>query len=135
LRLAWPNNLRNFISKIARVKWAAGVLQAVERLLCKHKALSSNPSPTKKKKKKEERACVGKERGALDLGNRPSTFKKGECESSGRRETPHTHTPLAKEELGSEAPSLLVLLLWDKQLPLVSFCLKFLFCHQSHLSA
>jgi hypothetical protein len=30
------------------------VAQAVEHLLCKHKALSSNPSPTKKKKKEVE---------------------------------------------------------------------------------
>jgi hypothetical protein len=30
------------------------VAQVVEYLLCKHKALSSNPSPTKKKKKSGE---------------------------------------------------------------------------------
>jgi hypothetical protein len=36
-------------------KMAGGVTHAVRHLLCKHKALSSNPSPTKKKKKKKER--------------------------------------------------------------------------------
>jgi hypothetical protein len=35
------------ISKITRAKWTGGVAQAVERLLCKCKALSSNPGPTK----------------------------------------------------------------------------------------
>jgi hypothetical protein len=34
-----------------RAKWTGGMAQAVELLLCKHKALSSNPNPTKKKKK------------------------------------------------------------------------------------
>jgi hypothetical protein len=43
------------ISKITRAKWTGGVTQAVEHLLCKHKTLSSNPSPTKKKKKKPQR--------------------------------------------------------------------------------
>jgi hypothetical protein len=37
------------ISKITRAKWAGGVAQVVEHLLCKDKALSSNPIPTKKK--------------------------------------------------------------------------------------
>jgi hypothetical protein len=37
------------ISKISRAKWTGDVAQAVEH--CKYKALSSNPSPTKKKKK------------------------------------------------------------------------------------
>jgi hypothetical protein len=31
---------------------AGGVAQVVERLLCKHEALTLKPSPTKKKKKK-----------------------------------------------------------------------------------
>jgi hypothetical protein len=44
--------LKNPISKIIREKWAAGMVQAVECLLCKCKALSSNPSPTKEKKKR-----------------------------------------------------------------------------------
>jgi hypothetical protein len=35
------------ISKITRAE-TGGVVQAVELLLCKHEALSSNPSPTKK---------------------------------------------------------------------------------------
>jgi hypothetical protein len=37
------------ISKITRAKWAGGVVQAVEGLLCKHEALNSNPDPPKKK--------------------------------------------------------------------------------------
>jgi hypothetical protein len=39
------------IPKITRAKWTRGVAQKVKYLLCKHKALSSNLSPTKKKKK------------------------------------------------------------------------------------
>jgi hypothetical protein len=27
--------------------WTGGVAEAIERLLCKHEALNSNPSPTK----------------------------------------------------------------------------------------
>jgi hypothetical protein len=38
------------ISKITRAKRAEGVAQATEYLFSKHKALSSNPSTTKKKK-------------------------------------------------------------------------------------
>jgi hypothetical protein len=37
------------ISKIAMAKWTGAVAQVVECLLCKHKALSSNPNPTKNK--------------------------------------------------------------------------------------
>jgi hypothetical protein len=33
------------ISKVKRTKWTGGEAQVVELLLCKHKALSSNPSP------------------------------------------------------------------------------------------
>jgi hypothetical protein len=40
------------ISKITREKWTGGVVKVVECLLCKHEALSSNPSSTKKKKVK-----------------------------------------------------------------------------------
>jgi hypothetical protein len=40
------------ISKISRAKWTGGVAQAVECLLCKHKALNSNPVPPKKEEKK-----------------------------------------------------------------------------------
>jgi hypothetical protein len=36
------------ISKITRVKCTGGVAQVTECLLCKYKALRSNPSPTKK---------------------------------------------------------------------------------------
>jgi hypothetical protein len=39
--------MRPPISKIIRAKWT----EAVEYLLCKHEALSSKSSPTKKKKK------------------------------------------------------------------------------------
>jgi hypothetical protein len=39
------------ISKIIRAKWPGSVAQAVECLLCKYEALSSNPCPIKKKKK------------------------------------------------------------------------------------
>jgi hypothetical protein len=35
------------ISKITRAEWTGGTAQAVEHLLCKYKALSSNPNPTK----------------------------------------------------------------------------------------
>jgi hypothetical protein len=38
-----------FIFKINRAKWTGGVAQAKECLVCELKALSSNPSPTKKK--------------------------------------------------------------------------------------
>jgi hypothetical protein len=38
--------------KLARAKWTGGVPQVVESLFCKHNALSSNPSPTKKKRRK-----------------------------------------------------------------------------------
>jgi hypothetical protein len=40
--------------KTTRAKWAGGMAQAVECLLCKCKALSSN-SRTKKKKKKRKK--------------------------------------------------------------------------------
>jgi hypothetical protein len=38
--------------KVSRAKWTRGVTQAVEHLLCKWEALSSNPVPLKKKKEK-----------------------------------------------------------------------------------
>jgi hypothetical protein len=38
------------LPKITTRKETGGVAQGVECLLCQHKALSSNPSPTKKKK-------------------------------------------------------------------------------------
>jgi hypothetical protein len=50
---ARANSSQDLISKITKAKWTAGVPQAVKHLLCKHKALSSNPSFTKKKKKKK----------------------------------------------------------------------------------
>jgi hypothetical protein len=45
-----PPHLQNNQSK----KWTTDVAQAVQCLLWKCKALSSNPSPTKKKKKGEK---------------------------------------------------------------------------------
>jgi hypothetical protein len=39
------------ISKLARAKWTRGVALVAECLLCNCKALSSDPSPTKKRKK------------------------------------------------------------------------------------
>jgi hypothetical protein len=42
---------RTPMSKITRGKWARGVVQVVEHLLCKRISLSSKPSPTKKQKK------------------------------------------------------------------------------------
>jgi hypothetical protein len=42
--------------------WTGGVTQAVERLLCKCKALSSGLSPTKKKKTPELRPFLGASR-------------------------------------------------------------------------
>jgi hypothetical protein len=105
LRLAWPNNLRNFISKIARVKWAAGVLQAVERLLCKHKALSSNPSPTKKKKKKKREPVWGKKGGLWTWVTDPAPSKKESVSPQGE-ERPHTHThPLLRRNWEVRPPA------------------------------
>jgi hypothetical protein len=45
----WQKVLETPISKITKAKWTGGVAKRVE---CKNKALSSNPSSTKKKKKK-----------------------------------------------------------------------------------
>jgi hypothetical protein len=42
------------ISQITRAKWTRNVDQVVESLLCKCKALSSNPSATKEKEKKDK---------------------------------------------------------------------------------
>jgi hypothetical protein len=46
-----PGQKQDPISKITRVKRAGGVVQVVEYLPSKHKALNSYPSNTKKKKK------------------------------------------------------------------------------------
>jgi hypothetical protein len=54
LRPAWANISQDTVSKIIRGKWARGVSQIVEGLLCKHKALSLNPSPNKKRKGRKE---------------------------------------------------------------------------------
>jgi hypothetical protein len=40
------NSLQDSISKITRAKWTGDVAQAVQCLLCKPEALSSNPSTT-----------------------------------------------------------------------------------------
>jgi Zn ribbon nucleic-acid-binding protein len=42
------------ISKITRAKWTGGVIQAVECLLCKHEALTSNPNSTEKKIRRDK---------------------------------------------------------------------------------
>jgi hypothetical protein len=47
LRPTWANSSWYSTSKITRAKWTRGVAQRVERLLCKHGALSSNSNPTK----------------------------------------------------------------------------------------
>jgi demethoxyubiquinone hydroxylase (CLK1/Coq7/Cat5 family) len=39
--------------KVTSAKWTEGVTQAVERLLCKHRALSLNQTKTKKKPTKQ----------------------------------------------------------------------------------
>jgi hypothetical protein len=46
--------LQDYIFKITGAKWTGGLAQAVECLLCKHKTMSSNPSPQKKKKVSKE---------------------------------------------------------------------------------
>jgi hypothetical protein len=44
----------NFISKISATKWTGDVDQAIVCQLCKHEALSSNPSPPKTKPNKQK---------------------------------------------------------------------------------
>jgi hypothetical protein len=52
LRSAWKKkSSRDPISKITREKWTGGVAQAVQHLLCKHKALSSNASPARERER------------------------------------------------------------------------------------
>jgi hypothetical protein len=48
---SWLGKKQDPISKITRAKRAGGVVQAVEYLPNKHKALTSNPNTVKKKKK------------------------------------------------------------------------------------
>jgi hypothetical protein len=50
LRSAWANSSQDSIFKITGAKWTGGVAQAVELLLCKHKALSSKLQSHQKKK-------------------------------------------------------------------------------------
>jgi hypothetical protein len=50
----WQIILRPHL-QITRAKWTGGVAQAVEHLLSKHKALSLNPSNTKKRKKEKKK--------------------------------------------------------------------------------
>jgi hypothetical protein len=45
------NNSQDPVSKRTRAKWTGDVAQAVEHLLCKRKALSSNPRLLKKKRR------------------------------------------------------------------------------------
>jgi hypothetical protein len=65
------------ISKIARTKWTGSVAQVVEYLLCKHEALSLNPSREKKKKegRKEGRKGKKKKRGHHYRSYRQRTLK------------------------------------------------------------
>jgi hypothetical protein len=58
LRPAWANSSQDPISKITRAKWTGGVTQAVELLLCKSKALSSNPSYQNNKKIKNKKVSL-----------------------------------------------------------------------------
>jgi hypothetical protein len=52
---AQANSFQDPVSEVIRAKWAGGVAQAESQLwLCKHEALSSNLSPTKKKKKERK---------------------------------------------------------------------------------
>jgi hypothetical protein len=46
----WKVVQETSIPKIFRAKWTGSIAQAVECLLCKCEAPSSNPSPAKKKK-------------------------------------------------------------------------------------
>jgi hypothetical protein len=48
---AWANSSWDAISKIIRAKWSGVSAQTLVRLLCKCKALNSNPSLTKQTKK------------------------------------------------------------------------------------
>jgi hypothetical protein len=49
LRPAQANSFQGLIFKITRTKCTGNVTQAIEHLLCKREAVSSNPSSTKKK--------------------------------------------------------------------------------------
>jgi hypothetical protein len=53
LRPAGANSSWDPISKMTRAKWTEGVAQAVEHLLCKDEALSSNPNPPSPAQKKD----------------------------------------------------------------------------------
>jgi hypothetical protein len=55
LRPAQTNNLRDPFSKIAIAKLIGSVPQVIQPLLCKHKALSSNPIPSKQSKAKQNK--------------------------------------------------------------------------------
>jgi hypothetical protein len=50
--------MRSPSPKITRAKWTGGVTQVVEHLLCKHEALSSNPSPTERKKRNAQYGII-----------------------------------------------------------------------------
>jgi hypothetical protein len=60
-RTAQENSLQDPICKVTRAKWAGGVAQATECLLCKSETLSSKSNPTKRRKKKERKEKKKKE--------------------------------------------------------------------------
>jgi hypothetical protein len=59
LRTASANSSRDHISKLTRAKWTVGAAEAIGHLHYKHKALSSNPSHTKKINRKKHKAAFG----------------------------------------------------------------------------
>jgi hypothetical protein len=46
--------LQDSISKVTRAKWTGDMAHTLEYVLCKHEALSSNPSSTKTKQNKKK---------------------------------------------------------------------------------
>jgi hypothetical protein len=51
-------NTQDLIYKISKAKWTGVMAKVVERLLCKHRVLSSNPSTTQKKRRKQTTKMV-----------------------------------------------------------------------------
>jgi hypothetical protein len=58
VRPTQANSSKDPVSKITREKWTASVAQLIEHPLCKHRVLSSNPSPTPLKKKKRKKKKI-----------------------------------------------------------------------------
>jgi hypothetical protein len=54
------NSSQDPVSKITGAKWIEGKAQAVKYLLCKHKALNSKPSLTKKTKPHTQKLVAGR---------------------------------------------------------------------------